>query len=257
MELALRKDRITAGAAAVLIEGAILYVLLIGLLVRPGAVERSEALQLIEVKLTPLQESKPVPPPPPPKVAQPRAKKPEGGAAPPNIHSRATPVTVPEPIVVLPPVQPIVSSPVPAQGSDRTSGNADVPGPGTGSGGFGTGTGSGRGGYGSGGGGGGGRPTTPPRKIQGRLGNSDYPRWAWEAGVGGRVGVIFSIETDGRVGSCDIEESSGSGQLDDMTCGLIRQRYRFRPALDREGRPVRVRMTENHEWVMQIMPRER
>ena len=64
----------------------------------------------------------------------------------------------------------------------------------------------------------------------------------------------YRIEADGRVSGCAIEKSSGSKELDDTTCRLIVERFRFRPSLDPSGRPVPATMIQNHIWVMQQLP---
>src|SRR5205085_2359061 len=102
---------------------------------------------------------RPPPPPPPPRVQQhqhARAKEKEGGTAPKNIRSEATPVVAPKPEIVTPPVQQVVASDTPREGSQATQGASNVRGPGTGAGGNGSGTGRGTGGNGPGGGGDGG-----------------------------------------------------------------------------------------------------
>ena len=246
---AARSDRLKGAFAALLVQGALAYLLVTGL--RSGRpAETGDALEVFTVLPQP---PPPVPPVPPPQPARPRLQAPEGAAAPANLRSRATEVTAPKVPELTP--SPIVAAEKPNSGSDPTSGNADVPGPGTGSGGIGEGTGSGRGGLGPGGGGGG--RGTPPRRIEGRLRDADYPRWAWEAGLGGTVTVIFAVEADGRVDDCRIVESSGSPDLDRYTCGLIEQRFRYRPSIDRRGRPVRSRIIESHSWVVEIEPPSR
>src|SRR5437763_4145024 len=95
----------------------------------------------------------PPPPPPPQHRQQPKPKEKEGGSAPKNIKSEATPVVAPKPKIETPPVQKIAATETPRQGAAATQGASDVRGPGTGAGGAGTGTGSGSGGSGSGGGG--------------------------------------------------------------------------------------------------------
>ncbi len=189
---------------------------------------------------------------PPPVVSVPpveRSTKPEGAASPPNLKSLATEIVAPPPQVPLIVPPPVIAAPTPALGNEWTSGAADVRGPGTGSGGIGTGTGSGDGGLGEGGGGR--KMGSPPRKLRGRLSDSDYPRSAAEAGFGGAVSVIFAVETNGRVTNCEVTATSGYAALDENTCRLITRRYRFEPARDWKGRPVRSRVTENHSWIIQ------
>lgn len=244
------RDRVGAALPAALVHGLLLYLLLAGLGVEAPSALR-EPLQLFEI-------APPAPEPeaePPPDAAEirvelraPAAPREAGAAAPPNLRSRATEIVAPEPIVPLPPVSPVVTAPVAGPGADASSGNADIPGPGLGSGGFGDGRGRGGRGDGGGGGGGGGRP---PRHLSGSLSNADYPSGLGEAGIGGTVSVLYAVEVDGRVGDCRIVRSSGSRALDETTCRLIERRFRFAPARDRDGRPVRSRIEENHSWIVE------
>lgn len=251
MNPAISTDRIASAVATVLMEALILYALLAGLQVVPPA-PVSDALRIFTV--VPPPPPPPIEPPPPPQPAVPKTRAPEGAASPPNIRSKATKIVAPKPVLRLPRPPPIQAAIKPDIGSASTSGAADVRGPGTGSGGIGEGTGSGRGGYGAGGGGRGG---SPPRRISGRLYNSDYPRVAMEAGIEGTLTVVVTIEPNGRVSYCDVVRSSGSGVLDETTCRLVQQRYRYRPARDPDGRPVRSREMQNHSWVMEFEPPRR
>ncbi len=208
----------------------------------------------------------PAPPPPPPRAPGPREAKrradprDEGAAAPPNLTAKASALVAPEPIVP-PLVVPMPAAPVSGVGSETRSGAAPVPGPGTGSGGVGNGTGSGRygggaGGGGGGGGDGGGGAVTPPRRVRGTLQDSDYPAGLGEAGITGLVSVLYFVQPDGRATDCAVTRSSGSAVLDRTTCRLIEERFRFTPSRDRAGRPVRSRVAENHEWVVEDLPPE-
>jgi protein TonB len=144
---------------------------------------------------------------------------------------------------------PVVVAPIAGTGSDASAGAARIPGPGPGSGGIGNGTGSGDRGNGDGDGG-----FTAPRQIKGRLKDSDYPRAAGEAGASGTVSVRFVVLTNGRVTDCEITHSRGNAALDDTTCRLIEQRFRFDPSRDADGRPVESMVAENHSWEIQHVP---
>jgi protein TonB len=74
------------------------------------------------------------------------------------------------------------------------------------------------------------------------------------AGIGGTVTVGYTVETNGRATGCHIVRSSGNADLDQGTCRLIEQRYRFRPATDAQGRPARSEETEDQEWVPHDRP---
>ena len=224
------------------IEGVIIALLLFG----SNAVRKppaDEALKTFDV--TP-----PLPPPEHFKPTPARSHRREGAASPPNLRSKATEIVAPVPIVpiVVPP--PVVTTKVAGVGAQATSGAAPVAGPGTGAGGIGNGTGSGGAGDGDGDGG----AETPPRWRKGQLKDSDYPRDAGEAGVSGTVTIRYLVMQDGRVGDCVIVKSSGNGALDETTCRLIRERFRFDPSRDAAGRPVPAWLRENHSWSIENDP---
>lgn len=106
--------------------------------------------------------------------------------------------------------------------------------------------GSGTGGGGQGGTGGG--IATGPRQIRGKLSSRDFDYGLILPGQRASVEVRYVVETDGRVSSCRIDASSGLGEVDAMACRLIVERFRFRPARDRSGRPVRSTVIERHTW---------
>lgn len=242
-----RQQRVGSAVAAGVVTAGIGWALLLGLAESAVREKVGEALAVFSV-----------PPPPPPAKVVPKkqsSSRPSGRAAPPNIRSQATPVVAPPPVVVVPlPPPPIVAAPKPFEGSQSIQGAAPTAGPGTGAGGIGDGTGSG--GWGDGDGGGDG-DESPPRWRRGRLSDSDYPRGAGEAGFEGTVSVRFLVWTDGRVRDCRIDRSSGNRLLDDTTCRLIQQRFRYEPSRDRQGRPVPAWILENHTWVIEAAPEER
>lgn len=200
-----------------------------------------EAMQVFEV-----------PPSAPPPVAKPRprpaaTRKPNGRAAPPALRAKAAIVVAPPPVIVPDVPPPLVAALTAGQGNDASAGAAPRPGPGTGAGGSGTGTGSGDEGEGEGDGG-----DTPSEWTSGRLRDSDYPRAAYEAGISGTVRLRYVVGVNGRVTACRVTGSSGNAALDETTCRLIKQRLRFRPARDRQGRKVPDVWTGEHVWA--VMP---
>jgi protein TonB len=125
--------------------------------------------------------------------------------------------------------------------SSPASGGGSGTGPAVGSG---AGGGSGGEGYGSGDEGG-----TDLVQIAGEILPSDYPRDLRERGIGGRVGIVFTVGANGRVTSCMVTRSSGVPELDALTCRLIQQRFRYRPSTDRYGRPIADEVEGEHDWV--------
>jgi protein TonB len=65
--------------------------------------------------------------------------------------------------------------------------------------------------------------------------DDDYPADAKRAGASGRVSVLLSIDTSGKVAGCRVTASSGNSSLDDATCRLAQRRGRFIVQKDTEG----------------------
>ena len=193
------------------------------------------------LKILDLTNPPPPPPPPlppPPRQAQPRPKDKEGGSAPPNIRSEATPVKAPTPRIVVPPLPQIAASETPRQGTASTQGAARVAGPGTGAGGLGTGTGRGSGGTGPGGGGGGG-VAEPPHLATPVLTSRDFPRDLldqWPRGA--TVFLRLRVDARGFVSECAVDRGTGVVAIDSLVCNVAHDRLRFRPALGRNGQAV-------------------
>ena len=228
------RDRGGAIAAVVAIHAGLLFILL-HLSGRIDLPDPQSALRVFDLRETP-----PVPPTPPP-VQQRQQQKPklkEGGSAPKNIRSEATPVVAPIPKIVIPTPPEIATSETPRQGTAPTQGASDVRGPGTGAGGLGTGTGSGSGGNGPGGGGDGGA-TYPPRLLTPVLRGRDFSQdllRQWPRGT--EIFLRLRVDAQGNVSECIIDRGSGVRAIDSEICNLVHQRLRFRPALNRSGQAV-------------------
>lgn len=65
-----------------------------------------------------------------------------------------------------------------------------------------------------------------------------YPPAAKRAGAQGRVSVLLTVGTDGRVSSCRVTSSSGNDDLDSTTCRLAQRSGRYKPAQDENGNPI-------------------
>ncbi len=184
----------------------------------------------------------PAPPQPREQVAPPKAssEKASGKASAANKHAKAAPVFAPK--AKLPAiVPPVVAAPHPGTGNDASAGATPNPGPGSGAGGRGDGTGAGGTGSGTGGG-------TKAVWRSGTIRDRDYPREASRAKTGGEVEVRFTIEASGRVSGCRVTRSSGDASLDETTCRLIEERFRFKPATNAAGDSVSSQYGWRQSW---------
>ena len=226
------RDKSGAIIAVAAVHAALLFVFL-HISGRIDLADPQSAIRVFDVR----EVLPPVPPPPPQRQQQAKPKEKEGGSAPKNIKSEATPVVAPKPRVVVPPIPQIAAAETPRQGTAPTQGASDVRGPGTGAGGVGTGSGSGSGGSGPGGGGDGG-VALPVSLVRG-ISSRDYPpgvRESWPRG--GIIYLRLRIEPDGRPSRCDVMRSFGSPSIDQWTCSLVTQRGVFRPARNARGAPI-------------------
>lgn len=222
------RERAYALVAVVFVQAAIGFVLLTGL--RVDFTRSTEIVQrLVDVTLRK--------PPPPVVPVQPPPK--------PQRHQAAAPKATPEKLGGSPGPQPAHAPPsvtpvVAVKPSVAPSGGGTGMGPALGAG---AGGGAGGNGYGEDDGG------TDLEQIAGEITSRDYPRDLREAGIGGRVGVLFKVEPNGRVGSCTVTRSSGVPELDALTCRLIQQRFIYRPSTDRFGRPIEDEVDGEHDWI--------
>ena len=226
------KDRSGAIIAVVAIHAA----LLLAFLHISGKISFGETQSVLRVFDVNAFKPPPPPPPPPQRKTQPKPKAKEGGSAPKNIKSEATPVVAPAPKIPAPPT--IAATETPRRGTAPTQGASTVRGPGTGAGGAGTGTGSGAGGTGPGGGGDSG-VVEPPRLVTPVLLGRDFPREL--LGQWPRQATIFlrlRVDTRGYISECAVDRGTGVLAIDSMICNLAHDRLRFRPALNRSGQAV-------------------
>lgn len=68
--------------------------------------------------------------------------------------------------------------------------------------------------------------------------NIDYPKDALKANQSGVVTIFWTIGIDGRVSDCHVISSSRVPSLDRAACNAIMKNAQYRPARDKDGRPV-------------------
>ena len=221
------RERLYALAAVVAVQLCLGFALLTGLRVD---IRRSSetVLQLIAVTLSK--------PPPPPLVQPPPASKPHPQSAPKAAPDKSGGSPGPQPAHAPPSVTPVFA----VRPSVAPSGGGAGSGPALGSG-----SGGGVGGEGYGGDEGG----SDLEQIAGEITPRDVPRHLREAGIGGTVGFVFTVGVNGRVTRCAVTRSSGVPELDALTCRLVQQRFVYRPATDRYGRPVSDEVEGEQEWI--------
>ena len=197
-----------------------------------GSVER-QVIEAVTVTVTAPPDEPPAPEPEP----DPGAEGEDGREATPRE------VAAPDPPIPIP--RPVPAPRASATGSADTSGARDS-GDGTGAGGEGAGSGSGQGGSGAGGG-----AVTRPVHVSGAIDDArDYPvpEGGRAARRGSEVIVRVIVGVDGRASNCTIYRASPDPEADRLTCRLVVERLRFRPATDAGGDPVSAPFYWRQRW---------
>lgn len=197
-----------------------------------GSVER-QVFEAVTVTITAPPEEQP----------EPEAEPDAGASGEEGREAVPKEVAAPEPPIPVP--RPESAPRASSTGSADASG-ASESGEGTGAGGAGSGTGSGQGGAGQGGG-----AVTRPVHIAGAIDDaSDYPipEGGRAARRGTEVIVRVIVGVDGRASNCTIYRPSPDPEADRITCRLVVERLRFRPATDAQGNPVPAPFYWRQRW---------
>ena len=98
------------------------------------------------------------------------------------------------------------------------------------------------------------RPVIPANDPRSWLAVQDYPDLAIRDGRGGAVGFSVAVGPDGSITSCRVTASSGSADLDEATCKVIRKKASFHPALDVRGTPIVGTYSSRVQWKFGYQP---
>lgn len=96
-----------------------------------------------------------------------------------------------------------------------------------------------------------GQAVTPPQPRLPAMSvftRDDYPAAAGRTRPSAPVKVTLTLDTEGRVTSCFIRQSSGIAAVDQWTCDILRRRERYAPARDAGGAPVIATVDEVIDW---------
>jgi len=222
------QSRLGPGLLALTVQGGLALIVLAGFSVRTpsSGSHRSDLPAITTIRISD--------PPPIPKE-QPDRGEPAGTLGP---EGKALPIEAPPSKFI---IAESFAAPSAGEGTDVADG-ANQEGTGAGAGGEGSGSGSGDGS-------GRGR-ISPAVRIEGAIKDADYPREARNQHAEGTVVIGFRVRTDGRVDQCQVISSSGHFILDRLTCRLVAERFRFRPAMQADGTPIPIPLETSFTWGM-------
>ena len=93
-------------------------------------------------------------------------------------------------------------------------------------------------------------PARAKANLASYVSDEDYPSSAVRNEEQGTTRFRLAVGPDGRVKDCSVTSSSGSSALDSTTCKLMRQRAKFTPAMDSNGRPTGDTVASAIRWVL-------
>jgi hypothetical protein len=88
----------------------------------------------------------------------------------------------------------------------------------------------------------------PLKPLGSYFSENDYPSQAVRQGDTGRSVIMMMVDETGALKDCLVEQTSGIAVLDAMTCFVLQERAKFRPAKDAAGKPVRSVLTQSVQW---------
>lgn len=92
------------------------------------------------------------------------------------------------------------------------------------------------------------RIVTPAKLKSGAITNNDYPASALRQSQSGITVTLVTISERGVITECRIIQTSAVSDLDKATCSLMKERFKFDPALDKDGKPVPSWQTRAVRW---------
>jgi hypothetical protein len=94
------------------------------------------------------------------------------------------------------------------------------------------------------------RKATPLDDRAGWLRPSDYPLGMASRGANGLVHFRLDVSETGAVTGCHLQEPMNPPSLNELTCRLLKERARFAPALDQDGKPARSIFVSQVRWII-------
>lgn len=80
---------------------------------------------------------------------------------------------------------------------------------------------------------------------------NDYPDFEASKGANAIVRFRLDVSEAGEVTGCHVQEPMNPPTFNELTCGLLMKRARFKPALDRDGKPARDIYRNRVRWIME------
>jgi TonB family protein len=91
-------------------------------------------------------------------------------------------------------------------------------------------------------------PATSITPLSRIFSGKDYPSTAMSRSDQGTVTITVLLDEAGKVQDCSVDGSAGAATLDTMSCYLIQERAKFKPAIGMDGKPVRSAFFQRITW---------
>lgn len=94
------------------------------------------------------------------------------------------------------------------------------------------------------------RGATPISSPNDWLHSRDYPKKMLSELRDGFINFRLIIEPSGEVSGCKVQQSANPIEFANATCDLVKDRARFEPALDADGKPIRSYWRSAVRWII-------
>lgn len=94
-------------------------------------------------------------------------------------------------------------------------------------------------------------PPTHAKPLLSLFSSDDYPTDAVRNDKSGMAAVVLLIDEQGKVRDCTLEATSGIAVIDAQTCVILKNRAKFSPAVDTNGKPTRGAYFQKIRWEME------
>jgi hypothetical protein len=95
------------------------------------------------------------------------------------------------------------------------------------------------------------RPASSVRSLASYVSDQDYPTQPLSENQGGTTAFMLMVGETGVLEDCMVEETSGIAAIDAVSCGILLQRAKFKPATDASGKPIRSVLSSRITWRIQ------
>lgn len=86
--------------------------------------------------------------------------------------------------------------------------------------------------------------------LSGLFKAGDYPAVAIKQGQSGTATLALLVDENGKIADCTVIGTSGAASLDAQSCGMLKDRAKFKPAIGLDGKPAKGSFVQRVTWLV-------